>query len=157
MRKKKNWKVLIVSLVIVYAVAFIGSFFTSPATDTSWYESIKPSITPPNWVFPIVWNVLFFLIGLSLYFSWINAKKKNVKKKIVIVFAINFALNILWSALYFGLKNPSASFIEIIFLELSIMSTIYVTYKIERKAAYLLVPYLVWVSFAAVLNYLSIV
>ncbi|MBU1988743.1 MAG: tryptophan-rich sensory protein, partial [Nanoarchaeota archaeon] len=83
-----NWKVLIVSFVIVYLVAFVGSLFTSPVTDSEWYDSIKPSITPPGWVFPIVWNVLFFLIGLSLYFSWINAKKLDVKKKLVIVFGI---------------------------------------------------------------------
>jgi len=156
-KKKVNWKVLIVSLVIVYAVAFIGSLFTSSAVKTAWYESIKPSITPPSWVFPIAWNVLFFLIALSLYFSWINAKNSEIKKKVALVFAINFILNILWSILYFGMKNPFASFIEIIFLLFSIGAMIYVTYKISKKAAYLLVPYLLWVSFASILNYLSIV
>ena len=84
--KKINWKVLIVSLVVVYLVAFVGSLFTSPVTDSEWYDSIKPSITPPGWVFPIVWNILFFLIALSLYFSWINAMESDVKKKIAVVF-----------------------------------------------------------------------
>jgi len=157
MKKKINWKILIITLIIVYAVAFIGSLFTSPATDTEWYNSIKPSITPPNWVFPIVWNILFFLIALSLYFAWINAKNKNIKKKIALVFGINFFLNIFWSILYFGLKNPVASFIEIIFLWFSIIAMIYITYKVDKKAAWLLVPYLLWVGFAVILNFLSII
>lgn len=152
--KKKNWKVLVVSLVVVYLVAFIGSLFTSSSVNTDWYKSIKPSITPPNWVFPIVWNVLFFLIALSLYFSWMSAKK-NEKKKIMIVFGINFILNILWSILYFRLKNPVASFFELIVLWFSIILMIFVTSKISKKASWLLVPYGIWVGFAGILNYLS--
>ena len=60
-KKKVKWKVLIISLIIVYAVAFIGSIFTSANTNSDWYQSIKPALTPPNFVFPIVWNILFFL------------------------------------------------------------------------------------------------
>lgn len=154
MKKRLNWKVLIISLIIVYAVAFIGSLFTSSNVDSEWYESIKPEITPPNYVFPIVWNILFFLIALSLYFAWASAKKKD-KNKILIVFGINFALNILWSILYFSLQNPFASFIELIFLWFSILAMMFVTYRINKIASYLLVPYLVWVGFAGVLNWLS--
>ncbi len=152
---KIKWSVLIASLLIVYGVAAIGSLFTSQETNSSWYQSIRPSITPPNWVFPIVWNILFFLIGISLYFAWTNSKNKD-KFKISIVFGINFLLNILWSVLYFGIKNPEVAFYEIIFLLLSIVLMIYVTSKVSKKSAYLLVPYLLWVSFASVLNYLSI-
>ena len=153
--KKINWKILIISLVIVYAVAFIGSLFTGGNTSGEWYESIKPSITPPNWIFPVVWNILFFLIALSLYFVWVNTKDKQ-KNKIIIVFGINFLLNILWSVLYFTLRNPFYAFIELIFLWLSIIGMIIVTYKINKRSAYLLIPYLLWVSFAGILNYLSI-
>jgi tryptophan-rich sensory protein len=155
MKKRVNWKVLIASLLIVYAVAFVGSIFTSRNVDTQWYQSIKPAITPPNYVFPVVWNILFFLIALSLYFSWINAQKKELKKKIVIVFGINFILNIFWSLFYFGLRNPVIAFFELILLWVSIIAMIFVTCRIDRKAAYLLIPYLLWVSFAGVLNYLS--
>lgn len=154
--RKINWKVLIVSLAVVYLVAFVGGLFTSGNTDSGWYDSIRPSITPPNWIFPVVWNILFFLIALSLYFSWINAKKWDVKKKIVILFGINFVLNIFWSVLYFGLKNPFYAFIEIFVLWISIISMVYVSYKIDKKAGWLLVPYLLWVSFAIILNYLSV-
>jgi len=153
--EKKNWKVLILSLVVVYLIAFIGGLFTSQNTSSDWYESIRPSITPPNWVFPVVWNVLFFLIAIALYFSWISSDKKQ-KKNIMIVYGINFFLNIFWSFLYFSLKNPRMAFFELIVLWLSIVSMIVVSYKIDKKAGYLLIPYLLWVSFAGILNWLSI-
>lgn len=179
MKKRINWKVLIVSLVIVYGVAFIGGLFTSQNVDTDWYESIKPAITPPNWVFPIVWNVLFFLIALSLYFVWIksslitfknkqvsNRRAKpsktsllslnNIKKKIIIIYGVNFLLNVLWSVLFFSLKQPRLAFYELILLWASILCLIIFAYKIDRKASYLLVPYLSWVSFAGVLNWMMI-
>lgn len=151
---KINWKILISTLVIVYLVAFLGGLFTSPNTSTEWYESIKPSITPPNWVFPVVWNILFFLIGLSLYFVWTKSKQKD-KIRITCVFGINFILNILWSVIYFGLKNLSLAFFELIILWGSIWMMIFVTYKISKLSAWLLVPYLIWVAFAGLLNFLS--
>lgn len=154
MKPKKNWKILLVSLIVVYLVAFVGSIFTSQNTDSEWYNSIRPSITPPNWIFPIVWNVLFFLIALSLYFAWFYSNK-NQKTKIIMVFGINFILNILWSLFYFGMKNPLLAFFDLILLEFSILGMIYVTSKINKKSSYLLVPYFLWVSFAGVLNYLS--
>ena len=155
MKKKINWKVLIASLIVVYLVAAAGSVFTAGNTSGEWYDSIKPSITPPGWVFPIVWNILFFLIALSLYFAWTNAEGKS-KKKVALVFVINFMLNIAWSFFYFFLKNPALAFADIIFLEASIITMIIVTSKTNRKAAYLLIPYLLWVGFASVLNYLSL-
>ncbi len=154
MKKRVDWKVLILSLVIVYAIAIIGSLFTSSSVNSSWYENIKPEITPPNWIFPVVWNILFFLIAISLYLAWIHSDKNN-KKRIALVFGINFILNILWSVLYFGLRNPAVAFIEIIFLWSSILLMIKVTFNINRISSYLLIPYLVWVSFAVVLNWLS--
>jgi benzodiazapine receptor len=154
MKKKVNWKVLIISLIIVYAVAFIGSLFTSSNVNTNWYESIKPAITPPSFVFPIVWNILFFLIALSLYFAWIKANKKQ-KQKIAIIFGINFFLNVLWSVFFFTMKNPLLSFFELVLLLWpSILVMILLTWKIKKLSAYLLIPYLLWVSFAGILNYL---
>jgi translocator protein len=150
-----NWKVLLTSFLIVYLVAAIGSFFTSKNTNSEWYESIRPFITPPNYVFPIVWNIIFALIVLALYICWTNALKKQ-KSAIVISYGINFLLNILWSVFYFYLKNPLMAFIVLIFLWISIASIVYVSYKIKKNAGFLLIPYLVWVSFAGILNYLSI-
>lgn len=151
--KKVNWRVLIFSLIIVYVVGFVGSLFTSINND--WYESVRPSITPPSFVFPIVWNILFFLIALSLYFAWINSKKSE-KKKIALVFGINLILNALWSLFYFKLQNPLFAFFELILIWISIIAMMIVTYKIKKISAYLLIPYLLWVSFAGVLNWLSI-
>jgi tryptophan-rich sensory protein len=154
-RRGFNLKVFIICLLIVFLiVGGIGSIFTASNTNTVWYSSIKPSITPPNWVFPIAWNVLFLLISFSLYSAWMNSKSKQQRNKIAIVFGINFILNILWSVLFFGLKQTQIAFIEIILFWVSILAMILVAKDISRKSSWLLVPYLVWVTFASVLNYL---
>jgi len=154
---KLNIKVLVVCFAAVFIVALIGSLFTSNSVNSQWYESIKPSITPPNFVFPLVWSILFFLIALSLYFAWTNCKNRNQKKKVALVFGINFVLNLIWSLLYFKLHNPLYAFYEIIFLFISILAMIFVCWKIDKKSAYLLIPYLFWVGFASILNYLSVI
>ncbi len=156
MKEKMNFKILLVCGLIVFLVALSGSYFTSKSTSSDWYESIKPSITPPSYVFPIVWNILFVLIVFSMYYSWTSVKRKKDKEKIIFFFGINFIFNILWSAIYFGMRNPFLAFFELIFLWFSIFLLVFVLYNINKKASYLLIPYWVWVSFAGVLNYLSI-
>ena len=154
--KKFNLWIFIICLLIVFAfVGGIGSIFTANNTNTAWYSSIKPSITPPNWVFPVVWNFLFLLISFSLYFAWMNSKNKEQKKKVALIFGINFILNILWSVLFFGLKQTQIAFIEIILFWFSILAMILITRNISKKSSWLLVPYLLWVAFASVLNYLA--
>lgn len=153
-KKKINWKVLIWSLIIVFIVAGIGGFFTGKNVNSQWYSQVKPSITPPGWVFPVVWNTLFVLIAYSLYFTWTRSNKKQ-KLKIGILFGINFALNILWSILFFTMQNPFAAFIEIIFLWLSIFVLMIEAWEIKKAAGYLLIPYFLWVSFAVYLNWLA--
>jgi len=128
---------------------------TGDNTKSEWYESIKPSITPPSYVFPIAWNILFFLIAVSMYFAWISSAKKE-KKNIIFFYGLNFALNMSWSLFYFTLRNVLVAFIDIIFIWISILSIIIYTWKVDRKAAYCMIPYLLWVSFAAVLNFLSL-
>ena len=119
-----------------------------------WYQSIKPSFTPPNYVFPIVWNILFFLIAISLYLAWTSAKKKEMKRKIAAVFGMNLLLNFLWSFLFFAKQNPVGAFFDLIALLITIVAMIYTTYKVNKTSAYLLVPYLLWVSFAGFLNWI---
>jgi len=153
-RKRDALAVLIWSFIIVILVAFLGSIFTTSSVNSAWYDSIKPSITPPNAVFPVAWGILFFLIALSLYSSWIYSTKQE-KRKIVLAYGLNFALNILWSILYFGLHQVKLAFFEIILLFFSILIMIFVAHKIKRVTSYLLIPYLLWVGFASVLNYLS--
>jgi benzodiazapine receptor len=154
-RKKEriNLKTLIFCLIIVYAVAAVGSIITTNDANINWYNSATTPLAPPNFVFMIVWNVLFFLIALSLYFSW-NSGKKQDKIKLALIFGINFVLNMLWSILFFGLKKPNLAFFELIIFWISIIAMIFTTWKIDKKSAWLLAPYFLWVSFAGVLNYL---
>lgn len=151
-RRNINWGVFFLCLLAVFVVALIGSLFTSGNADTEWYKSIKPSIAPPGFVIGLVWNVLFFLIAVSLYLSW---RRSRNRKMLAVFFGLNFILNMLWSFLFFQLRSPSAGFICIIFLMISIIQLITYTWKIDKRAGLLLVPYLLWVGFASVLNYLA--
>lgn len=123
--------------------------FTSSSVST-WYATLaKPSFNPPSWLFGPVWTVLYILMGIALYLAWTKRKEANGE---IAVFTAQLALNMLWSALFFGLRNPSWALIEIIILWVMILVTMMKFYAIEKKAGYLLVPYLLWVSFATVLN-----
>ena len=155
MKKKFNFKFLILCFLIVFVLlGGIGSLFTTPNTNTDWYNSIKPDITPPSFVFPIVWNILFLLISISLYFAWTNSKNKKQKKNVAVVFGINFILNIFWSVLFFGLKIPKLAFAEIILLWLSMGTIFLTTWKIKKLSSWLILPYWIWVSFAGILNWI---
>lgn len=152
MDKSKAIK-LIVSIAVCQAAGLIGSVFTFPAI-AGWYSTIqKPSFTPPNWVFAPVWTTLFLLMGVSLYLVWNRGLENKNAKTAVSVFGVQLGLNILWSVLFFGFQNPFLAFVEIIFLWLSILATAILFYRISKPAGYLLIPYLLWVSFAAFLNY----
>ena len=144
---------LIASILICQGVGSIGALFTSPAIST-WYTTIqKPSFNPPNWIFAPVWTLLFLMMGISLYFVWSKGWEDKKIKIAVFIFSAQIALNIFWSLLFFGLQSPFYAFIEIIILWLAILLTIISFYKISKIAAYLLLPYILWVSFAAVLNF----
>ncbi len=150
-----NWKVLIGSLIAVSTTALVGSFFTSSRVNTDWYQNIKPALTPPNYVFPIVWNILFLMIAFSLYFAWISSSQEE-KGKIKFVFGLNFTLNVMWSFFYFYLMNPLAGFFVLMALWLSIVLLMINVARVSKTSMYLLIPYLIWVSFAGILNFLSI-
>ncbi len=157
MKKNKfNFWILLVCLLVVFLfVGGIGGIFTSNNTNTEWYDSIKPSITPPSIVFPIVWNILFLLISFSLYFAWTSSRNKKQKTQVALLFGINFILNILWSVLFFELKLLQLAFIEVIIFWFSILALVLFTRKINKASSWLLVPYLIWVAFASVLTYLA--
>ncbi len=140
---------LVVSLVVCFLAAAAGSAVTVPAIG-GWYETLaKPAV--PNWVFGPVWTTLFFLMGVSLYLVWLKARGRA--KLAFGLFAAQLALNVLWSVLFFGLQSPLLGLVEIPVLWVSILLTTAAFYRIDKRAAYLLVPYLVWVAFAAFLNY----
>jgi tryptophan-rich sensory protein len=156
MKKRINWKVLGVSILIVFLTGVIGSLFTSGNTSSSWYLENKPSFTPPGFVFPIAWNILYFLIALSLYFSWNLAGKKE-KKQIMLAFGINLVANALWSYLFFEIKNPLVAFVDLLVILGTTIWMIFIAGKIDKKAGWLLVPYLLWLIFASILNFSFII
>lgn len=146
----KFWK-FIISVVGAEAIGSLGVIFAGPNIST-WYSTVnKASFNPPNWLFGPAWTILFFLMGWAFYLIWTNSAKN--KSRAYGVFAIQFALNILWSAIFFGLKLPVWAFLEIIILWLAILWTILEFRKINSTASWLLVPYLLWVTFASVLSY----
>jgi tryptophan-rich sensory protein len=146
----KKYSALIISILISYAVAFLGSLVTTPSIG-SWYATLnKPSFNPPNYLFGPVWTLLFTLMAISAYLVWNKRKKLTIELKI---YGIQLGLNFLWSYLFFGLHRPELAFFEVILFWIFITLTIARFYKVDKIAAYLLIPYILWVSFAAFLNY----
>lgn len=139
----------IISILICLSAGFIGSFFTTPSI-TTWYSALqKPAFSPPNWLFAPVWTTLFILMGISLYLIW----NKGGEKRQYLLFSAQLLLNMLWSFLFFAFHSPFFAFLEIIILWLVILLTLLSFRKTSREAALLLLPYLLWVSFAALLNF----
>lgn len=146
----KEFLRLIGFILLCQAAGIIGSIFTFNSVNT-WYPTLeKPFFNPPSFVFGPVWTTLYFLMGISLFLVW-GKKKIDLRW-----FWAQLSLNTIWSIIFFGLKNPLFALIIIIFLWISIFQTIKSFKKVNKKASYLLYPYIAWVSFAAILN-LSIV
>lgn len=144
---------LIIALAICQAAGIIGSLFTRPAIG-EWYAGLtKPALNPPSWVFAPVWTILFVLMGLAAFLVWKRGLEQKEVKIALGIFIVQLVLNTLWSVIFFGFKDPGLAFIEIIILWLAILATIIFFGKISKAAAWLLAPYLLWVSFAAGLNY----
>lgn len=143
---------LILAVAVCMSAGVIGSLFTAPAI-SGWYATLnRPDFSPPNWVFAPVWTTLYILMGISLYLIWEKRKNKHAKPALA-VFSVQLVLNTAWSFLFFGLQSPFYGLLDIIPLWFFIAATIHYSYKISKKAAYLLIPYLLWVSFAAILNF----
>jgi len=144
---------LILAIVICQAAGLVGSIFTVPSIPT-WYATLqKPSFSPPNWIFAPVWTILFTLMGISLYLVWRKGRGNKNVRNALLIFAVQLVLNVLWSVLFFGLQSPLYAFVEIIVLWAAILFTILKFFKVSKNAALLLIPYILWVSFAAYLNY----
>lgn len=149
---KDIWK-LGVAIVVSLSAGFIGSAFTAPAIPV-WYESlVKPALNPPAWVFGPVWTALFVLMGIAAYLVWRKGLSRSDVKVALAIFLGQLVLNTLWSIIFFGLQNPGAALLEIFILWLAILATMIVFYKVSRRATWLLLPYILWVSFASYLNY----
>jgi benzodiazapine receptor len=151
--KVENIIKLIFSISICQLAGVMGSIFTSPSIPV-WYANLqKPFFGPPNWIFAPVWILLFTLMGISLYLILIENFEDNVVKIGIVIFSFQLILNVSWSFLFFSLQNILFALIEIIILWFAILLTIYQFWKINKKSSYLLIPYLLWVTFAAILNF----
>lgn len=148
----KNLLKLIASVLACELVGILSAPFTIAAIPT-WYATlIKPSFSPPNWLFGPAWTLLYFLMGVSFYLIWKQGWRKKAVKKAGLFFLVQLSLNFLWSFLFFGLRSPLLGLIDIALLWLFIVATMQMFYPSSKLAFYLLVPYLLWVSFATILN-----
>jgi benzodiazapine receptor len=143
---------VLVSIFIAQSAGLIGSIFTSSSVNT-WYQTLKrPVLNPPSWVFGPVWITLYTLMGISSYLVWQQRDLPGAKTALWF-YGIQLALNALWSILFFGLKSPGLAFGGIVILLVTIIITTVLLWKINPWAGALMIPYIVWVSFASYLNY----
>lgn len=151
--KSKEFFALLLFVAVSEFAGLIGSLFTTPAIP-KWYAGLQRSaLNPPSWVFAPVWTTLFVLMGVAAFLVWRERGNRREVKNALSVFGLQLALNALWSVIFFGWRSPSFAFLEIILLWLAIIWTTVLFYRISRPAAYLFVPYLLWVTFAAYLNF----
>lgn len=143
---------LLTAIVGCELVGILGSVFTVSKIPT-WYAALeKPFFAPPNWVFGPVWTVLYALMGTSFYLIWIKGWKKKESRSARKYFLVQLALNAIWTPIFFGLQSPLLALLVIIAMVVATAVTIKKFYTLSPLAAYLLVPYLVWISFATLLN-----
>lgn len=153
----RNFFRFIFSLALPMMAGVIGSVFTA-ASVSSWYVTlIKPELAPPNWVFGPVWTLLYILMGIALFLVWKKGTNTPGVKAAVAVFLVQITLNALWSYFFFGLRDLRLAFIELVLLWLFILTNIVVFARVSRTAAWLLVPYIGWVTFAGYLNFALLV
>ena len=136
--------VILVNALGALPAAFVGS-------DTGWID--RPSFYPPEIAFPIVWTALFTLMGVALSIIWKQGPNRHDVRIALSAFGVQLLLNLVWTPIFFGLRRPDLGVVVIVALWIAIAVTIVAFDRVDRRAAALLVPYLLWVSFAAVLNY----
>ena len=151
MKARDFWK-LVVSIIACLAAGAIGSIFTRQAIPT-WYATLeKPAFNPPSWLFSPVWTVLYIMMGVAAFLVWRKGLENRQVRIALIVFLVQLVLNALWSVAFFGLESPLYGLIVIAALWVAILFTVLKFYRISLAASVLMWPYLLWVSFAAVLN-----
>ncbi len=144
----KQWWVLAGFLALCLGLGSLGGYITAPAI-AEWYPSLnKPSWTPPSWLFGPAWMVLYIMMAVAAWLVWRAGNARTA----LILFGAQLLLNIAWSILFFGARSPGLGLIDVIAMWLAIAATIFAFAMRSRLAAFLMVPYLCWVSFAAALN-----
>jgi benzodiazapine receptor len=152
-KRMKNIMILAICVFSILLIGFLSSFANINSIPT-WYASLeKPSFNPPNWIFGPVWTILYIMMGVSLFLFITNKGKEQDKKFGYWMFGIQLFLNFIWSIVFFGMHRIAFGFLVIILLWFFIVLTMIMFYKISKASAYLMIPYLIWVTFAAVLNF----
>lgn len=147
--KKINWKRLIIITIITFVVGSFFSFFTMNSMET--FKELEKPINVPGILFPIVWSILYLLMSISCYI--ISCSKDENKNEAIIIYAIQLVINSVWSLIFFGFGAYLLGFIWIIILAVTVIIMIAKFYNIDKKAAYLNIPYILWILFAAYLNF----
>jgi len=143
---------ILIAIVICELAGAVGSIFTTPAIP-GWYAGLtKPPFNPPNWVFAPVWTILYALMGMAAYLVYEKRAKTGAVRKALVVFGAQLILNALWSIVFFGAHAILGGIVVIVLLWAMILASIWLFAKISKAAAALLVPYVLWVGFATVLN-----
>ena len=151
--KKSPALQLFFSIMFCQLAGIIGSFFTFSSVKTWFITLNKPFFQPPSWLFSPVWITLYTLMGVALFLIWTKKKQSKKHHEAISIFILQLAINALWSIVFFGWHNLLLSIFVIGFLWALIVILIGRFYKIDKRAAYLLIPYLLWVSFATILNF----
>ncbi len=147
-----NTAKLIISIALPVAVGAISGFFTTTGVG-SWYQTInKPTWNPPGWIFGPVWTTLYILMGIAFYLVWRSPESK-AKRTAMVLFSIQLILNFFWSFIFFDQQQIGMALAEIMALWVFILLSIFAFAKVNKTAAWLLVPYISWVSFATMLTY----
>jgi len=147
-----NWLKLTASVAVCQLAGFVGSIFTRAAIP-AWYAQLqKPWFTPPNWLFAPMWISLYLLMAVAAYLVWQKGFAVHGVRPALAIFLLQLLLNALWSPVFFGLRSPLAGAVIIILLWLAIVATIFAFAKVSPPAAWLLLPYILWVSLATALN-----
>ena len=148
-----NYLKLFISVAVCLAIGGISGYLTSNEIPT-WYTTLnKPSFNPPNWIFGPVWTTLYVLMGIAFWLVWKSNAEFSIKKRAMTFFIIQLVLNFFWSILFFSFHQLGLALVEIILLWTFIVFSIISFFPISKTASYLLVPYVLWVSFASVLNF----
>jgi translocator protein len=143
---------LLVCLALCLGVGFVSGSVTYPEIPT-WYASlVKPSWTPPNWAFPLVWNILYTMMGFSLWLLWDRGGQVAATRTAIILFVVQLMLNAAWSPVFFALHQTQAALAIIVLMAIAIAASIVSAWRSQRVAAWLLIPYLAWVLYATSLN-----
>lgn len=146
-----NWGILILLIILCNVIGGLGGIWTS--SDSDWYSNLeKPVFNPPSWLFSPVWITIFTLMGIALYFI-VSSPPSDSKGIALVLFIVQFVFNISWSYMFFGLQSPLYGLVNILILLGLIGFMIDAFFKVNRKAGWLLIPYFLWVCFAALLNY----